>query len=816
MFKNYFLTSLRSMVRNRAFSFINLIGLAAGLSCFLLILIFVTDELSYDQQMSRKDRIYRLRYHIGEFDIGRVPPVFKEHLNEFFPEVEASARLFSRSVSIIIPQENGSELRFEEDNVNFSDPELFDIFDFNLVSGSLDGALEQPFSVILNSEMAEKYFKDEDAVGKTIIMEGDKSFEVVAVVEDFPPNTHTHFQMLLPYDNMYDLEPETLREGIRRNFQMNWMVSHSPTYVLLKEGEDYTAVNDRFADWVTEKIPENMQKGQSFEIQPLLDIHLNEDVRAQAEPSGSPEFIFIFSAVGLLTLLIACINYINLSTAKSLQRTKEIGMRKAIGASRGNVVVQFLGESFLLTLVAAAMALLLTGIFLPRMNSLTDKDLDLGVFLNPEFALGLILVIFMTTILAGLYPAFFVSKFPALNSISGNFALSGHRGGALSFRRILIVLQFSISILLISSTLIIYQQFNLFKNQALGFNKNSLVTTGIQSQNFNSVFGGVDEEMMNNLGAFEAEISRIPGMKSSSLSSGIPGFGMVNRNIIPEGFTAEDNMLCAVMSIDYDFIPTYEMEMVAGRNFDESFGTDPQQAFLINESAAAEFQFGKGEEALGKQINLEGKEGKVVGIVKDFNFLSLTEPMRPLILEYSSGQFNVFTFRIGNQNIDETLEAIESQWNLFFPNETFDHSFVDEALVENYRAQERFGQLIGYFAFLAILISCLGSYGLILFVASQKEKEIGIRKVLGAQTHQIVLLLNGRFTWPVLISMLIAWPATFYLANLWLEDFSYRIDISPLTLIAGSLITMILVFGTISIKSIGTALLNPAEAMKRE
>lgn len=815
MLKNYFLTSLRTMFRNRAFSFINLVGLAAGLSCFLLILIFVSDELSYDKHMSKKDRIYRLRYHISEFDIGLVPPIFKEHLNDFFPEVEASARLFSRSVSIIVPKSDGGELRFEEGNVNFADPEILSIFDFELISGSLEGALEQPFTLILNSEMADKYFPGEDAVGKTIIMEGDRSFEVIAVVNDFPANTHTHFEMILPYDNMYDLEPVAIQERIRQNFKMNWMVSHSPTYVLLEEGGDFNAVNERFKAFVEEKIPESMQKGQSFEIQPLLDIHLNQDVQAQAEPSGSPEFIIIFAAVGLLTLLIACINYINLSTAKSLQRTKEIGMRKALGASRGNVIIQFLGESLLLTLISAFMALMLTGAFLPAMNALTDKDLDLGVFLQPEFALGLILVIFLTTILAGLYPAFFVSAFPPLNSISTSFSFSGKKGG-LSFRRILIILQFSVSILLISSTLIIYQQFNLFKNQALGFNKNSLVTIDIQSENFNSIFSGMDQETANKLRAFETEISRIPGLKSSCLSSSIPGFGMVNRNIIPEGFSSEDNMLCATMAIDYDLIPTYEMELVSGRNFDESYGTDPQSALIINESAIEEFQFGSPEEALGKGINLEGKMGKVVGVVKDFNFLSLTEPMRPLIMEYSMGQFNSFTFRVGNENVEETIKAIESEWNRFFPNETFDHVFVDEALLENYRTQEQLGKLIGYFAFLAILISCLGSYGLILFIASQKEKEIGIRKVLGAETHQIVMLLNGRFAWLVLISMIIAWPATFYLANLWLEDFSYRVDVSPMTLVVGSLVTMILVFGTISIKSVGAALLNPVDALKRE
>ncbi len=816
MLRNYLVSTLRNMYRNSTFSLINLFGLAAGLSCFFLIMIFVNDELSYDKHQSKADRIYRLRYHIGDFDIARVPPIFQDHLGPFFPEIETSSRMFSRSVSISIPQESGSEKRFEEDNVNFCDPGLLEIFDFNLVFGELNGALEEPFTLILNREMAEKYFPGQDPIGKSIVMEGESVFKVVAVVEDFPSNTHTHFQMLLPYDNMYDLEPEHLRENIRRNFSMNWMVSHSPTYVLLKEGADPESVNTRFPEFVEEKIPENMQKDQSFEIQPLLDIHLNESVMAQSEPSGSPEFIMIFSIVGILTLLIASINYINLSTAKSLQRSKEIAMRKVLGARRLNVIVQFLGESFLVTLIAALAAVVMAAMLLPLMNTLTNKELDPIIMLEPQFLLGFFLVIILTSLMAGFYPSIFVSAFPPLRSIQSRFSNSISGRGNLSFRRILIIVQFAISIVLISSTLIIYQQFNLFKDQELGFNKNSIVTARIQSENFNSVFGGVDGQLRQKLQSFENEIAKIPGVVNSTLSSTAPGFGMVNRNIIPEGFTAEDNMLCAVMAIDYDFLPTYEIQLASGRDFSASHGTDHEDAFLINEAAAEAFQFGTPEEALGKEINMEGKEGKVVGVVKDFNFLSLTEPMRPLIMEIFVPQFNTFSIRVEHENVEQTLAQVESEWNRFFPSETFDYSFLDEDLLANYETQERFGQLIGYFAFLAILISCLGSYGMILFVSSQKEKEIGIRKVLGASISQIVFLLNNRFAALVGIAILIAWPSTIYLANMWLEDFSYRVEINHWNMVLGSLATLILVFGTVSIKSIATALINPAEVLKSD
>ena len=813
MLKNYFKTALRNIFRNKTFSLITILGLAVGLTCSMLILIFVVDEISYDKFHSNSSKIYRLRYKIQDFDIARVPPVFKEHLNDFFPEIEESARLFSRSVSVIVPKSGGDEKRFEQGNVNFTDPEIFRIFDFELVSGDLHMALEEPFTVVLNEEIAANYFDGQNAVGRSIIMEGDQDFKVVAVVKDFPSNSHTHFDMLVPYDNMYDLEPESIREAVRQNFQQNWMVSHSVTYVSLRQDADPQAVNDRFPNFVDEKIPEQMKKGQAFELQALQDIHLNDDVQAQAEASGSYSFIYIFMAVGILTLLIASINFINLSTVKSLSRGKEIGMRKVLGAWRSNLVFQFLGESIITTVMAAILSFLFTSLLLPEMNVLTNKELEMSTFYQTEVILGFVGIVLLTSILAGIYPAFFVSGFSPLTSLKGKVS-SGK--GSLALRKGLIMTQFVISIVLISSSIIVFDQLDMLRNKPLGFKKELMITVPLQSANFNSVFGGVDADKRKKMNAFEEAIAQIPGVVNSTVSSSAPGFGMVNRNVIPEGFTVEDNMLSAVMAVDYDFMETYEIEVISGRSFSLDYSTDNQSAFMINEMAVEDFNFGNLTEAIGKEINLEGKQGNVVGVVSDFNFLPLTEPMRPLIIEISVPQFSVFSIRLGNQNVASSLEKIEGIWNDYFPNETFDHSFLDQNLADSYETQQQFGTLIGYFAFLAIFISCLGSYGVIMYIASQRRKEIGVRKVLGASIPQIVLLLSKRFIVLVIISVFIAIPITYFAADYWLDDFSYRVDISPVSIVIASMATLALVLLTVSQQSIKAAMVNPAKTLKEE
>lgn len=812
MLRNYLITAIRNLLRNKIYAAITVFGLALGLTSAMLILIFIVDEVSYDTFHSKFDRIYRLRYKISQFDIARVPPLLKKHVKEAFPEIEKSARLWSRSVSVRVG-EGVSIQKYEEDNVNFADPEIFQIFDFSFVKGDTVNALKEPFTVILNSEIAQKYFKNSDPIGENIYLEGDRAFKVIGVINDFPSNSHIHADMLIPYDNMFDLEPESFRNSIRKNFTLNWMVSHSPTYVLLKEGMGPEGVNKAFVKFVEEKIPENQQKGQSFELQPLGDIHLNDEVMAQAEPAGSKSFIYIFSAIGILTIIIACINFINLSTAKSLERRKEIGMRKVLGAWRKNIVIQFLGESFIITLIAALLSILLVDMLLPFMTDLTGKEFSMGVFIKPEIIFLLLIILLLTGFIAGLYPSLFVSSFSVIKSLKGKVLESRAN---LSLRKGLIIFQFVISIVLITSTIVVYKQLNFLRNAPLGFNKDLMITLPIQSSNFNSVFGGVDQNKRNKLNVFENEIKSIPGVSASTLSSTAPGFGVVNRVVAPEGFTLDDNMLCPVISVDYDFLETYQIQLIAGRDFAKDFSSDSVSAYIINEAAVENFHFGTPQNALGKEINLEGNIGKVIAVVSNFNFQALNESISPLMLEIYVPQFNTLSIRLENANIKQSISKLESVWNSHFPDETFDYSFLDQSLAEMYEDQERFGKLVGYFGFLAILISCLGSYALIMFIASQKRKEVGIRKVLGANSIDIILLLSRNFIYLTMASIIISIPISIYLSDYWLNDFANRITLSPVHIFIAAMSTLILIALTVGIHSYRSSRENPINALRME
>ncbi|MEM9023181.1 MAG: FtsX-like permease family protein, partial [Bacteroidota bacterium] len=419
----------------------------------------------------------------------------------------------------------------------------------------------------------------------------------------------------------------------------------------------------------------------------------------------------------------------------------------------------------------------------------------------------------LSRFIAGIFPAFFVSRIAILKSINGGIS---DPGIAMSLRIGLMVVQFMISIVLISGSLIVYDQLGLMRNKPLGFQKELMVTAPIQSNNFNAVFGGVDQVLRKKLETFESTIGQLSAVKGSSLSSGLLGFGMVNRNIIPEGFTAEDNVIAPSISVDHDFLEIYEIPLVSGRYFDESYSTDKVSAFIINETAVSAWEFGDPQAAVGKTINLEGKEGKVIGVVTDFHFLSLSEAMRPMVIDVADRGLAYLTVKLTGQNLTESLVQIEKVWNEIFPAETFDPQFLDEALAQTYIAQEQFGKLVGYFAFMAVLISCMGSYGLIMFIASEKRKEVGVRKVLGASVNQLVFLLAKRFVILVLIAILVAVPIVIYFAQQWLGDFSNRVGVSPLSIASAALLTMALVFGTVSIQAFLAARANPVKSLRSE
>ncbi len=810
MVRNILKIALRNLLKYRSFSIINITGLAGGLTCCLLILAFVVDEYSYDSFQENKDRLYRVQYQINNLDLAAVPPVMSDHIRSYFSEVEETARVYGRAISVRV----GEDKRFEESGAFFADSTLHDMFSFKPVQGQVASALDQPYSVILNQTTAKKYFEDDNPIGQQIIIEGDKLFQVAAVVEDYPPNSHINFDLLMPYQNMYDIEPEHLQNTIRQNYLMNWMVSHSHTYVLLKQDADPLSVNDKFSSFVLEKVPENMQKGQSFLLQPMEDFHLNNAVVLTPEPPGSELMIYILVAVGTLTLLIACINFINLTTARFVQRAKEIGIRKVLGARKRQLIIQFLSEAFVLTLIAAVASYFLAWTFLPSINDLLDKQLTAQSLLAPRIILAYLVLIIATSLFAGVYPAFVVTKITPIQSLKGTLSANT---SSLSLRKALVVIQFSVSSLLVIGAIVVFNQLQYVNQRSLGFNKDLMINIPVQSQNLNNLFGGISGEMRSKMNSFEESLQGIPGVRGSTVSAGAPGLGVVNRNVIPEGYTADDRIIAPVYSVDYDFIDLYDIEIIAGRGFSTSFGTDHQQAFMVNQKALIEYQLGESpEDALGKNVNVEGKEGKIIGVLGDFNYLPLTQEIGPMIMEIGVPSFNTYSIKIESGDMTNTLQAIEAKWNEFFLDETFAYTFLDDTLAQNYIAEERLGTMIKYFSILAIVIAGLGSYGLVMFVVSHRMKEVGIRKVLGASVFSVVSMISRGFIGLMTMGFLIAVPLAWFSANFWLDNFSYRINVPLMPFLIALSSGLLLVLATTAYHTLKAATSNPVTSLRDE
>ncbi len=810
MVRNILKIALRNLVKYRSFSVINITGLAGGLTCCLLILLFVVDEYSYDNFQEKRDRLYRVQYQINSLDIASIPPVMSDHIRTYFSEVEETARLFNRAISIRI----GDDARFEESNAFFADSTLLKMLTFEVIQGQLSDALDRPYSIILNQTTAEKYFPGENPIGKQVAIEGDHLFQVSAVVADYPPNSHFHFDMLLPYQNMYDIEPEQLQNTIRQNYQMNWMVSHSHTYVLLKPDANPENVNAKFPEFVAEKIPENMQRGQNFLLQPMPSFHLDNVVAGAPEPPGSQLMIYILIAVGVLTLLIACINFINLTTARFIQRAKEIGIRKVLGARKKQLIAQFLSEAFVLTLVAAIASFFLAQLFLPLVNDLLDKQLTTQSLLEPRIVIAYVGLILITSVAAGIYPAFVVTQITPIQSLKGTLSSNS---SSLTLRKALVVVQFSVSSLLVIGAMIVFSQLQYVNERSLGFDKDLMINVPVQSRNFNNLFGGIDGEKRSTMNAFEEALRSIPGVTGSTVSAGAPGSGVVNRNVIPDGYTADDRIIAPVFAVDYDFIDLYNISVVAGREFSTKYGTDHQQAFMINERAVQEYNLGEtAEDALGKDVNVEGKEGKIIGVLGDFNYLPLTQEIGPLFMEIGVPSFNTYSIKIEAGNMSPTIEAIEGTWNDFFPEETFTYTFLDDNLAQNYIAEERLGTMIKYFSILAIVIAGLGSYGLVMFVVAHRMKEVGIRKVLGATVLEVLVLISKSFIGLVIMGFLIAVPFAWLSANLWLDNFSYRIDtpVIPFIVALGAGLTLVAI--TTAYHTFKAANANPVTSLRDE
>ncbi|MDW7690465.1 ABC transporter permease [Flammeovirgaceae bacterium SG7u.111] len=811
MIKNYFKVALRSLRQNSFFTFINVFGLALGVISCSLISIYVLDELSYDKYHANSERIHRVDFH-GRFggndlEIAQVGAPVGESMRADFPEVEDFVRFRSHGSWLMKYEdpERGPQ-SFKEEDVIYADSNFFDFFSVKLLKGDPLTCLTRPNTVVLDEVTAKKFFGDADPLGKTVVSGGRYEYEVTGVFEEIPTNTHFDFSVIASLVTL-----DEVKEGI-------WMSMNFNTYVRLKEGASAKALEEKFPAMVETYIGPEIEKfiGASlkefrsagneagFSMTPLLDIHLHSDLDGELAANGDIKYVYIFSAIALFILLIACINFMNLSTARSAKRAKEVGIRKVLGSYRIQLVGQFLAESTLLSFLSFLIAMLVIPIAMPYFNELAGKDIQFS-YLDSWMTVPLfMLAVMLVGLIAGSYPAFFLASFQPIAVLKGKVK-SGMKSGLL--RNVLVVLQFSASIFLIIGTVVIYKQLNFVQNTKLGFNKEQVLI-------LNDAY-----VLRDNITVFKNEMLNNANVESASVSGFLPVASNRNNNaFFPENQPDSEltTVVCA-FNVDTDYIGTMGMEIIKGRNFDENRVTD-STGIVVNEALVKHFGW---EKPLGMRLGtFTSNDGKienfeVIGVVKDFHYSSLRNNIDPLLM-HLDGSTSSISFRLKTENVADVITSLEANWKKMAPGNPFNYTFMDEEFNDAYRAEQRTGNIFGVFSFLAIFIACLGLFGLATFTAEQRTKEIGVRKVLGASVGGIVLLLSKDFGKLILISFALAMPLGWYTMKEWLSDFAYRTNIGWEVFALAGVASFLVAWLTISYQSVKAARANPVKSLKYE
>ncbi len=810
--------AFRQIFKNRLFSFVNFTGLAIGLAFCFLTFIWYQFEHSYDRHYPTADRLFRMDYVINftgsAFTLTTTPTPFQPLLKDFFPEIENSARLFSRNISLRVP---GNHREFELENAYFADSTAQQIFGFEVLHGDPERALHTPFSIILTDKSAERFFGSENVLGEQVLLANQGPFTVGAVVRSMPENAHFQFDFIAPFKNIPDVEPEFARENVRNVLVNNKLASYANTYILLRPGADPAAVNARFKDFIQKNgIPE-MRDKQDFKLISVRDIHLKSEAQDEPVPAADPNYLKIFALIGLLILGIACINFVNLSTAAQLSRGKEVGVRKVLGSGKWQVIRQMLGETFLLGLPAFFTALVLVKLFLPKMAAFFGRTPDFSFSENWGTTALFFGIFVVACLLAGIYPAIFASKFRAVDMFRGATGGSGKNKNWLA--KTLMTLQFTVAVALLAGTGIILKQLDFLKNRPLGFDREMVLGVPLFSPNINSNFSPGDQNLRNRTNAFEEKLLQNPKISAVTMASALPGTGAVNHPFTTDKIKLEDGVVLPAISVDYDFLKIFGLKIIAGRDFDKSFGTDHISGYIVNQEACKSFGWATPEEALGQNISRGAKgnrDGKVVGVVNDFNAQSLRTGLQPLILEVSPGMFTRFAIKIAATDVGETQKFIENTWRESFPEKVFECSFLDQTLADAYAEDNRFAKLIALFAAVAIFLSCFGLFGMIAFAVRQRTKEIGIRKVLGASVASVVGLLSKDFLKLVSVSILLGSPVAYFFMKKWLADFHYRIDLGLAVFLMAGLLAVAIAFLTIGFQSFRAAVANPTDSLRSE
>jgi len=800
MIRNYLIIAIRNLLRQKGYSIINISGLAIGLAAFILIVLYVKNELSYDKFHTKADRIYRISVEgmisgdVLNVAVSAAPT--GEAMVRDIPEIIKATRIdeFTQTVHF-----NYQDKKFYQDGLLFVDSTFFEIFSFELIRGNPSKALVEPYSLVLTESLAEKYFGNEDPMGKSIRLNDKTNFTVTGIVEDPPANSHFKFEVLSSFVTQIKTNGKEAYE--------HWGSLGLYTYILLAKDADPRIVEKQFPEMYL-KYMDDLSELENIKfnpyLQPITEIHLHSNLMAELETNSDISNVYTFLAIAIFILLIACINFMNLSTARSMKRAREVGLRKVVGAFRKQLIFQFIGESLILSFVSLVFALILVEISLPIFNELLNQNLVLGLFRNGYVLVSLLGLAIVVGFIAGSYPAFYLSSFQPIKVLKGTLSGSAKKPNV---RNVLVIIQFSISVFLIICTGLLYNQLSFLRQKKLGFSTERVIILPLRG-----------DRLREKANILKSEFSNLSCVSNVSTSRFVPGRDMDGSGYVPEGYEDNNPIIIFNNAVDQDYLETMQMEITLGRNFSREFSTD-SIAVIINETLVKKLGW---ENPLGKKIttfrNDTSIDLSVIGVVKDFHFRSLHAAIEPSLMVISQRSTANLNIRLHVGNVQQNLESIREKWQEIEANMPFDYYFLDEDFNSQYKAEHRIGEIFIYFTIIAIFIACLGLFGLASYNAEQKSKEIGIRKALGSSVQRIVFMLSKQYTKWVIVANIIAWPLAWYFMNDWLGNFAYSINLIEYwwIFIVSALLAIIIAILTVTYQAVKAALANPVEAMKYE
>ncbi|MCP4724718.1 MAG: FtsX-like permease family protein [bacterium] len=797
MFRNYVKIAIRNIFKQKGYSFINITGLAFGMACSILIFLWVNDEINYDNFHDNGNDIYRILEDVYFTETNfrgytAVPRRLAPALSEHYPEVIDFTR-YLPGRNVVVSYENRM---FNENYIANVDPSFLSIFSFDLISGEPETALSDPNSIVITKSTAERYFGGTDPVNKILRVDNKYDFRVTGVLEDTPSNSHLKFDILMPFveDRWIGLPDGT--------------PALTYSYVRLLPGTDFLEMDSKIRNFYSTIYSDDIRVDMF--LQPLADIHLNssQDNYGYLEGSGAIKYVYLFSIIAFFILAVACINFINLSTAKAATRAKEVGIRKVVGAHKRDVIRQFFSESIIMTAFSFTAAVGLVVLFLPFFNQLTEKELSVIILAGMDSILASVLLIFITGILAGSYPALFLSSFQPARVLKGLIFRKSRNN--VSLRGSLVIFQFAVSIALILATFIISGQLDYIRNMELGFEKE------------HTLYVPLKESLQTNYESAKSELLQYPDITSVTVCSETPvnilratdRFTWEGREITEQNANYSE-LVAHVFFVDYNSLETFGMQFIEGRNFQKEYSKDMEQGYIINETAAKAMGFNK---ASGKSLEMWGWEGEIVGVVEDFHFEPLRNEIKPLIIKMNPERLRYMfvTFTAGSGDISSVVSALEEKWNEFASDSPFEYNFLDDTFDSLYRNEQRLGTLFNYFTILAIFISCIGLFGLAAYMAEKRTKEIGVRKVLGAKMSGLVLLLTTDFIKWIITANIIAVPAAIYFMRNWLQNFAYRTEISWTIFLITTLIALAISLFSVFYQAVNAAYKNPVDSLRSE